>query len=221
MDSLNIKGENNNIYIIKDGVELPYEEIKGLTITITGNNNTVKIGVPTKFIGTTIVMNGDNNSIEIKPTHHRYIRHTSFGMENGGIITVGEKISVYRQMNVVAKDGKRIDIGNECMFAREIMIRNNDGHIIVDMDTNEVINPTEDIYIGNRVWVGARAMILKGAYISDGSVVGAMSLVNKKFDEENILIAGVPAKKLRSNIKWLREDYTTYLNKNSINSEIE
>jgi hypothetical protein len=38
-----------------------------------------------------------------------------------------------------------------------------------------------------------------------------MSMVNKKFDEENILIAGAPAEKIRSDIEWRREDYAKYL----------
>ena len=54
-------------------------------------------------------------------------------------------------------------------------------------------------------------MILKGSEIPSGSVVGAMSMVNKKFEEENILIAGAPAEKIRSDIEWCREDYAKYL----------
>jgi acetyltransferase-like isoleucine patch superfamily enzyme len=97
------------------------------------------------------------------------------------------------------------------MFAREIMIRNNDGHIILDRETGEVLNKPEDIVIENNVWIGMRSVILKGSLVKSGSVIGAMSLVNKKFDEENILIAGVPAKKIRSNIEWRREDYAMYM----------
>ena len=94
------------------------------------------------------------------------------------------------------------------------MIRNNDGHVILDKTTGEVLNPPEDIVIGDNVWVGARVMILKGAVVPNGSVVGAMAMVNKKFEEENILIAGVPAKKVRSNIEWRREDFAKYMRNN-------
>lgn len=211
MEGLKISGENNVVLLVKNGMEVPYEPISGLSITITGNNNTVKIGVPSKFIGTTIVMNGDNNFFSIKPTRHRFIRHTNFGMENGGIITIGGGISVYRALNMVAKENKKIEVGDECMFAREIIIRNNDGHTIIDTATKEVINAPDDITLENRVWVGTRAMILKGAYISEGSVVGAMSLVNKKFKDKNIIIAGNPAKKVREGVTWDRADYHNYM----------
>ena len=191
---LNISGNNNEIVLIKDGKEIPYEPIKGLSINVTGNSNKIVIELPSKFINTSIIMNGDNNYFSIKPTRHRFIRHTSFGMENGGIITLGGGISVYRNLNVVAKSGKRVDIGDECMFARDIIIRNNDGHTITDTITGEILNAPEDIKIHDKVWVGTRCMILKGSEISEGSIVGAMALVNKKFCEPNILIAGGPAK---------------------------
>ncbi len=213
---LNVSGSNNEVILIKDGKEIPYEPIKGLSITITGNSNKIFIELPSKFINTSIIMNGDNNYFSIKPTRHRFIRHTSFGMENGGIITLGGGISVYRNMNVVAKSGKRIDIGDECMFARDIIIRNNDGHTITDTITGEILNEPENIKIHDKVWVGARCMILKGAEISEGSIVGAMALVNKKFNEPNILIAGVPAKKIRENVSWDRADFDSYINNNAI-----
>ena len=63
---LDVNGENNKIVLIKDGKEIPYEPVKGLNITITGNSNTVMVEVPTKFIAVSIVMNGDNNFCHIK-----------------------------------------------------------------------------------------------------------------------------------------------------------
>ena len=213
---LNISGNNNEIVLIKDGKEIPYEPIKGLSITVTGNSNKIVIELPSKFINTSIIMNGDNNYFSIEPTRDRVIRDTSFGMENGGIITLGGGISVYRNLNVVAKSGKRVDIGDECMFARDIIIRNNDGHTITDTITGEILNAPEDIKIHDKVWVGTRCMILKGSEISEGSIVGAMALVNKKFSEPNILIAGVPAKKIRENVAWDRADFDSYVNNNVI-----
>ncbi len=213
---LSITGENNKIVLIKDGKEQPFEPVEGLNITITGNSNIVMIEVPTKFIAVSIIMNGDNNFCSIKSTKHRYIRHTSFGMENGGVITVGSGLSVYRNLNVVAKNGKKVEIGDECMFARDIIVRNNDGHTITDTLTGEVLNIPEDIIIRDKVWIATRAMILKGSEIKEGSVVGAMSLVNKKFDEPNIMIAGVPARKIRGNISWDRADFDSYVAKNNI-----
>ena len=206
-----INGLNNEIHFIKDGIISDDLEIPGLGITINGNNNNIEIELPANFINSHIVVEGDNNKFSLKTTKHRTIKYTTFGLEGGSEIHIGSGISTYKDIHIVAKNGKNIYIGDECMFAREIMVRNNDGHIILDKETGELLNAPEDIKIGNHVWVGMRALILKGAEIKDGSVIGAMSLVNKKFDEENILIAGVPAKKIRSNVEWKREDFAKYM----------
>lgn len=206
-----VNGTGNEIVFIQNGQVLHEVMINGLSITINGNNNRIEIGLPSNFISSSIIIDGDNNKFSIKPTRHRYIRHTTFGLEGGSVVSVGSGVSSYRDINIVAKNGKNIYIGDECMFAREIMVRNNDGHIIVDKTTGELLNPPGDIIIGNNVWIGMRSVILKGTVVKDGSVIGAMALVNKKFDEENILIAGVPAKKIRSNIEWRREDFAMYM----------
>ncbi len=211
-----ISGDNNRLIFIKDGQEYTDLDINGLSININGNNNEIRIELPANFINTSIVMDGDNNKFILKTTLHRNIRHTTFGLEGGSEIYVGSGMSSYRDINIVAKNGKNIHIGNECMFAREIMVRNNDGHIILDNVTKEIINAPEDIFIGDNVWIGMRSMILKGSYIPNGSIIGAMSLVNKKFEQENILIAGVPARQIRENVEWHREDYAKYMKSQEI-----
>ncbi len=211
-----ISGDNNRLIFIKDGQEYTDLDINGLSININGNNNEIRIELPANFINTSIVMDGDNNKFILKTTLHRNIRHTTFGLEGGSEIYVGSGMSSYRDINIVAKNGKNIHIGNECMFAREIMVRNNDGHIILDNVTKEIINAPEDIFIGDNVWIGMRSMILKGSHIPNGSIIGAMSLVNKKFEQENILIAGVPARQIRENVEWHREDYAKYMKSQEI-----
>ena len=58
--------------------------------------------------------------------------------------------------------------------------------------------------LGNGVVVGLGAVILGGVYIADNIAVGANAVVNKSFYEENIVIAGVPAKKISNNgrLSW-------------------
>lgn len=57
------------------------------------------------------------------------------------------------------------------------------------------------IHIGNHVWIGARATILKGVTIGDGAVVAAGAVVNKDVPP-NTLVGGVPARIIKENISW-------------------
>jgi len=45
-------------------------------------------------------------------------------------------------------------------------------------------------------------LIPKGTKIRNNCVVGANSLLNKKYDYENVVIAGNPAKVVKENIVW-------------------
>lgn len=66
------------------------------------------------------------------------------------------------------------------------------------------INHAESIEIGNHVWIGMDVSISKGAQIADNSVIGQKALVTKAFKEQNVMIAGVPARIIKTNISWDR-----------------
>lgn len=61
------------------------------------------------------------------------------------------------------------------------------------------------ITLGNHVWVGQGARILKGANIGSGSVVGMSAIVTRGDYPEAAVIVGNPAKVVRTNIRWERQ----------------
>ena len=125
-------------------------------------------------------------------------------------IKIGKDISII-SANIFTNQGfSEIKIGEDCMFASNVKILGGDGHQICDINTGEVINAYPGkCYIGNHVWLGDESRIMKKVEIQDGSVVGANSVVTKKFNEPNIIIAGNPAKIIRRNILWKRDIVTT------------
>ena len=52
------------------------------------------------------------------------------------------------------------------------------------------------VMIGNNVWIGSRAMVLKGVEIGTGAVVAPMTIVTKDVPA-NCVVAGIPAKVIR------------------------
>ncbi len=54
----------------------------------------------------------------------------------------------------------------------------------------------QDIVVEDDVWIGARAIILKGVTIGKGSIVGAGAVVTKTIPPYSI-VGGIPAKVLR------------------------
>lgn len=96
--------------------------------------------------------------------------------------------------------GRRITVGAQCLFA-SVKLRTSDSHHIIDLDSGDMVNPAEDITIGDHVWIAEDVLVLKGSTIGAGSVVGARSMVRGEIPT-NSLVAGTPAKILRRNIAW-------------------
>lgn len=90
-----------------------------------------------------------------------------------------------------------IQIGNDVAIARDVIIRDTDAHSILDGKHKK----DRPIIIGNHVWIGTRAIIMKGVTIGDGAIIAAGAIVTKNVPS-NTVVAGVPAKVIRENIKW-------------------
>lgn len=50
------------------------------------------------------------------------------------------------------------------------------------------------VIIGKGSWVAGNCTVIQGGRLPDGSVLGANSLLNKEFTEDNSIYGGVPAK---------------------------
>ena len=59
-------------------------------------------------------------------------------------------------------------------------------------ENNKLKNKTSEIVIGDNVWIGARATILKGVTIGDGAVIASNSVVTKDVPAK-CLVGGNPA----------------------------
>ena len=92
----------------------------------------------------------------------------------------------------------RVKIGNHCIVANEVMfITGNHKIDEVGKYISENIKKNNeldlDIIIEDDVWIGARAIILKGVTLGEGSIIGAGSVVTKNVEPFSI-VGGNPAK---------------------------
>jgi acetyltransferase-like isoleucine patch superfamily enzyme len=105
------------------------------------------------------------------------------------MISVGDGTYLNRGTEIVA--AQRVTIGRDCKIARDVIIMDTDQHEVPGLGL--VVSPVE---IGDRVWIGARAIILKGVRIGDDSLVAAGSVVTHDVPPGGI-VGGVPAKPIR------------------------
>lgn len=92
---------------------------------------------------------------------------------------------------------KEIFIGDRVMIGSGCLITDSDAHAVdprCRFDSTKV--PMAPVQIGDDVFVGARAIILKGVTIGSGSVIGAGSVVVKDIPA-GVIAAGNPARVIR------------------------
>lgn len=168
-------------------------------IHLRGEGNTIKIGRPV-CAGSIYCTLHDGGSITIGDNLH-FHNLAIHALSRLGIIVIGENCAFNGNAAITVHEPSRLIIGNNALFAGGCNLNTSDVHKIYNVDTGERINPPKDIVLGDRVWVGGDTSILKGAKIGSDSVVGTRSVVTSEFSS-NSLIAGVPAKLIRSGIRW-------------------
>jgi|SRR5690554_7993321 len=87
---------------------------------------------------------------------------------------------------------ENINIGKNTVIAAGVNIIDCNGHEL--NSTNRTIGRDipSGIEIGNNVWIGLNAIVLKGSVIGDNSVIAAGSVVKGSFPK-NVLLQGNPA----------------------------
>lgn len=207
------KGTNNNIYIIFKGKEKKLKgRIKGLTINFKGDNNTVKLHLPLKFKNTTITFTSSNSTFEMLPTK-AIVNEFSFSLSYNCHIFIDSNSRLNKPNgrlivnNNTKETPNNIRIGKNAQISRDILMRTSDGHSIFNIGEDLPYNKPQDIIIGDNVWLGSRVVLLKGTTLQNNTIVGACSVVNKKFNEGNVILAGHPARIIKRNISWKRASY--------------
>jgi acetyltransferase-like isoleucine patch superfamily enzyme len=90
-----------------------------------------------------------------------------------------------------------LQIGSNCAISWDCQFLDDDFHTI-----RAGRQSAAPITIGDRVWIGTRASVLRGSVIGDGCVVAAGSIVRGDFSEPRTLIAGTPARVIRRAVDW-------------------
>ncbi len=127
--------------------------------------------------------------------------------EGGSIITKncqfysGVRIEICKNAELVIGNGTYINrntlihskisvrIGNNCRISWDVIIIDENGHEIPG------IQNAKPIIIDDDVWIGCRAIILRGVHIGEGAVIAAGSVVTKSVPAYSV-VGGFPAKLL-------------------------
>ena len=109
---------------------------------------------------------------------------------DGGRMSIGDGTNV-NGLGTRLLCAEAVTIGAGCTLSWEVQVLDNDFHTLTRDGAQRPM--TAPVVIGDRVWIGTRAVVLKGSTVGDGAVVAAGAVVTGDVPA-GAVVAGVPAR---------------------------
>jgi acetyltransferase-like isoleucine patch superfamily enzyme len=124
-----------------------------------------------------------------------------------GSVEIGAKTVMGQECTISAY--QHVRIGEECVIADRAMFIDFD-HGVVEVERPIRLQGIykRDVEVGNNVWIGYGACILRGVSVGDNAVIGTNAVVTKDVPA-NAVVAGIPARIVRMRkaprqLRWAR-----------------
>ena len=112
-----------------------------------------------------------------------------------GVVEIGAKTVMGQECTISAY--QRVRIGEECVIAdRAMFIDFDHGMVEVERPIRSQGIYKRDVEVGNNVWIGYGACVLRGVSVGDNSVIGTNTVVTKDVPA-NAVVGGIPARIIR------------------------
>lgn len=190
---------HGNVIVHRDAI------LSSVIFDIVGNNNRIEIQKGALLNAVTFRIRGDQHQIMIGEECRFDHGGSIWFQDYGGSLEIGQGSTFQNAHLAVTEPGSKIYIGSDCMFAYDIEVRTGDSHSALDANSLQRINPAEDVFIGNHVWVAAHCILLKGVHIAENSIIGTGAVVTGKFTQKGVALAGSPARVIKEGITWSRK----------------
>src|SRR3954464_14646491 len=124
-----------------------------------------------------------------------WIGHGTKIRAHEGEVHIGAKTVLGQECTI--SSFQHVSIGRECIVADRVMLIDFDhGVVEVERPIRHQGIYKRDVRVGNNVWIGYGAPVLRGVTVGDNPVVGTYPVVNKDV-RANAVVAGVPVRLLR------------------------
>ena len=120
--------------------------------------------------------------------------NTLFDLGPSGSVVIGDYCTI---VGLIVSTNVKVMIGDYAFIAHDVHIADSGAPVppasrnIPDRDGESSIAGVPEIVLGEAVWIGARAVILPGARIGDGAIIGASTVVDFEVPAEAV-VAGDP-----------------------------
>lgn len=186
------------------------------SIKFKGRNNRLVCNGRVRLKDSRLIFEGDNSLVFLSHNIHDYKLYVF--IHNNSVLFMDEQTFINGTLALILSERKNIFMGRNCLIAKRVYFRLADPHLIYDIESMDRINLTKSIYIGDHVWIGQEALLLKGSNIGSGSIIAARSVLSNKNIPSNSLWGGVPAKELRKNVFYDSSTVHAYTEEDTLES---
>ncbi len=173
------------------------------SVTFHGEGNILFVEDGVTLERSSITFHGNRSVVYLSKNMHPYLLKIS--VYHNSTVYFGRDCYFNGIMTVIASELKNVLIGNEGLFSFGIWIRTADPHLLYRIESGKRINPSRSVLVGDHVWLGQQCMLLKGAEIGSGAVIGAGTVCPHKRIPSNTVYAGVPARQVASGVFFSKE----------------
>lgn len=181
-------------------------------IEFSGTGNVLFCEDGVMLSGGTIRFSGNNSLVILRKS--RYYYKLDLTVYSNSVFFSGVDNYYNGALHAICSEGKYIILGDDCLFSFGIWIRTADPHLIYDAKTKKRINFSKDVLVGDHVWVGQDAMLLKGTMAGSGSIIGAKAVTSGCLFS-NSSWGGVPARCIGEDLFWDRPSVHNYTEKDT------
>lgn len=168
-------------------------------LIFNGKNNIVFFEEGVILENSCIIFNGNNSLVYLSKSSSSY--KVSIMIHNDSACYFGGSTYFGGVINISLSERKNVIFGSNLLISTGISVRTADPHLIFDCSSYKRVNPSKSVFVGDHVWVGQDALLLKGTRIGSGSIVGARAVVQKEIPS-NSTCGGVAAKVIKEGIFW-------------------
>jgi acetyltransferase-like isoleucine patch superfamily enzyme len=118
----------------------------------------------------------------------------------GGQLRLGDRVTL--TMGAVIASAAWVELGDDTIVGEYASIRDADHGMDLASPMRTQRLHAEPVCLGNDVWIGRGACVLRGVTVGCGAVIGANSVVTRSVEAGHIAV-GAPARILRSRVSSL------------------
>lgn len=179
-------------------------ELVGADISFKGTGNILYCEKGVRLIDSTIQFCGNNAVIYLSACEKHPYR-LKIDAWRGTTVYFGADNYFNNVFSAIVSERKNLIVGGGGVFSFGIWVRTADPHLIYSIDTKERLNKSRSVLIGDHVWLGQDALILKGSRVGSGSIVSAGCVLANKEVGSNTVYAGNPARMVKDRVFFSTE----------------